>query len=92
MMPHCREEFMFDDYLKRSMTYAEYIKLIDDLLSHGKNTGPNQSEAMFNYGKINRKRMQRVEKTIELDQNVIAGGEKYETPGNLADHNRRLVR
>lgn len=62
---------MFKDYLERSMTYAEYIKLIDDLLLEGKTTGPSQSEAMFNYGRINRQRMHRLEKTIDLNDSVI---------------------
>lgn len=52
------------NYIEKSMTYAEYIKLIDDLLLDGKTTGPNQSEAMFNYGKLNRQRMHRLEKTV----------------------------
>jgi hypothetical protein len=52
------------------MTYAEYIKLIDDLLLDGKTTGENQSEAMFNYGKLNRQRMHRLEKTVVLDDSV----------------------
>ncbi len=52
------------------MTYAEYIKLIDDLLLDGKTTGENQSEAMFNYGKLNRQRMRRLEKTIRLNDSL----------------------
>ena len=52
------------------MTYAEYIKLIDDLLLDGKTTGTNQSEAMFNYGKLNRQRMHRLEKTVVLGDSV----------------------
>ena len=52
------------EYLDKSMTYAEYVKLIDDLLLDGKTTGPNQSGAMFNYGKLNRQRMHRLEKTV----------------------------
>ena len=52
------------------MTYAEYIKLIDDLLLDGKTTGTNQSEAMFNYGKLNRQRMHRLEKTIVLNDSL----------------------
>lgn len=52
------------------MTYAEYIKLIDDLLLDGKTTGENQSEAMFNYGKLNRQRMHRLEKTVKLNDSV----------------------
>jgi len=57
-------------YIERSMTFAEYIKLIDDLLLDGKTTGPNQSEAMFNYGKLNRQRMHRLEKTIRLNDSL----------------------
>ena len=52
------------------MTYAEYIKLIDDLLLDGKTTGANQSEAMFNYGKLNRQRMRRLEKTVRLNDSL----------------------
>ncbi len=59
------------EYIKKSMCYAEYIKLIDDLLMDGKTTGPNQSEAMFNYGKLNRQRMHRLEKTIKLNDSVV---------------------
>jgi hypothetical protein len=44
--------------------------LIDDLLLDGKTTGPNQSEAMFNYGKLNRQRMHRLEKTIALNESL----------------------
>ena len=57
-------------YLEKSLTFAEYIKLIDDLLLDGKTTGPNQSEAMFNYGKLNRKRMHRLEKTVVLNESL----------------------
>ncbi len=54
------------EYLEKSMTFAEYVKLIDDLLIAGKTTGTVQSEAMFNYGKLNRQRMHRLEKTVKL--------------------------
>ena len=55
------------NYIENSMTFAEYLKMIDDLLAEGKTTGENQSEAMFNYGKLNRQRMKRLEKTVELN-------------------------
>ncbi|MGI8789082.1 MAG: thioredoxin family protein [Pyrinomonadaceae bacterium] len=58
------------NYTEKSMTYAEYLKLIDDLLADGKTTGENQSEAMFNYGKLNRQRMKRLGKTIELNESL----------------------
>ena len=58
------------NYLEKSMSFAEYIKLIDDLLLDGKTTGPNQSDAMFNYGKLNRQRMHRLEKTVGLSESL----------------------
>jgi len=57
-------------YIEKSMTFAEYLKLIDDLLAQEKTTGENQSEAMFNYGKLNRQRMKRLEKTVELNESL----------------------
>jgi len=66
-----KAEMELRKYLGRGMTYAEYVKLIDDLLRDGKTTGPNQSERMFNYGKLNRQRMHRLEKTVGLRADVI---------------------
>ena len=63
-------------YIEKSMTYAEYIKLIDDLLMDGKTTGAVQSEAMFNYGKLNRQRMHRLEKTVKLNDSLKEKAEK----------------
>ncbi len=57
-------------YVEKSLTYAEYLKLIDDLLAQGKTTGENQSEEMFHYGKLNRQRMKRLEKTVELNESL----------------------
>ncbi|MBA2620924.1 MAG: thioredoxin family protein [Acidobacteria bacterium] len=57
-------------YVEKSLTYAEYLKLIDDLLAQEKTTGENQSEEMFHYGKLNRQRMKRLEKTVELNESL----------------------
>lgn len=57
-------------YVEKSMTFTEYLKLIDDLLAQGKTTGENQSEAMFNYGKLNRQRMKRLDKKVELNESL----------------------
>jgi hypothetical protein len=54
-------------FIEKSITFSEYLQLIDDLLVEGKTTGSNQSEAMFGYGKLNRQRMKRLEKTVELN-------------------------
>ena len=60
------------EYIEKAMIYAEYVYLIDGLLADGKTTGPNQSEAMFGYGKINRQRMHRLQKTVDLSEGVRA--------------------
>ncbi len=60
------------EYLEKAMTFAEYEKCIDDLLAEGKTTGPNQSEAMVGYGRLNRQRMERLGKTVELGNEVRA--------------------
>ncbi len=62
--------FEIKQYVEKSMTYAEYIKLIDDLLIDGKTTGENQSEAMFGYGKLNRQRVRRLEKTVVINDSL----------------------
>ncbi|MCA1638868.1 MAG: thioredoxin family protein [Acidobacteria bacterium] len=57
-------------YLEKSITFAEYLNLIDNLLLEGKTTGENQSEQMFHYGKLNRQRMKRLEKTVKLNDSL----------------------
>ena len=66
-----RGQRIVEKYLKKSLSYAEYVKLIDDLLLEGKTTGTNQSYAMFNYGKLNRQRMHRLEKTVTLEPETV---------------------
>lgn len=60
------------EYIDKAMTFAEYEKLIDDLLEDGKTTGANQSAAMVGYGKLNRQRMHRLEKTVEINERTRA--------------------
>jgi len=63
-------------YIDKAMSFSEYVSLIDKLLAEGKTTGLKQSEAMLGYGKLNRQRMARLEKTIATDdvsRETIAG-------------------
>ena len=55
-------------YLDKSYSFGEYVSLIDRLLTEARTTGPNQSEAMVGYGRLNRQRMARLEKTVSLDE------------------------
>lgn len=58
------------EYIEKAMTFAEVEQLIDQLLADDKTTGPNQSEAMVGFTRLNRQRMQRLEKTVELGEEV----------------------
>ena len=66
------------NYIEKSITFAEYLKLINDLLAEGKTTGENQSEAMFNYGKLNRQRMKRLGNTVELNESLAEKARQVE--------------
>jgi len=52
-------------------TYSDYRKLVDSKFEQGRTTGPNQSEALLDYTKMNIHRMNRLDKTIDLDSELI---------------------
>ena len=57
--------------LFNSHSYAEYRKLVTDLLSEGKSTGNDQSESLTHYTTLNEARMNRLEKTIKISEETI---------------------
>jgi hypothetical protein len=59
-------------YLQKAISYPAYKSLIDELVTAGKTTGPDQSEAMVHYTQLNQQRMHRVEKTIQILPDVAA--------------------
>ncbi|WP_264535317.1 thioredoxin family protein [Flavobacterium sp. N1736] len=58
--------------LFNSYSYPEYRKLVTDLLSEEKSTGNEQSESLTHYTKLNEARMNRLEKTIKISEDVIS--------------------
>lgn len=60
------------EYLEKSMTFTDYISLVDRLLAEGKTTGPIQNEAKVEFTKLNRYRINRLEKTIVLGDTIKA--------------------
>lgn len=52
--------------ITHGLSYPEYRLLIDRLLKEGKTTGPDQSEKMISYARLNQQRMQRIEKQFDL--------------------------
>ena len=57
--------------LENSMDYDSYRKLMDELVEKEASTGPDQSESMINYTKLNARRYRRWEKTLKLDENSL---------------------
>jgi len=53
------------------LTYTDYRKLVDHLLAAGETTGPDNSDAMLHYTKMNVQRMNRVDKTTVLNEETL---------------------
>ena len=52
--------------MAEGLDYQAYRTLVDELVAAGKTTGPNQSEAMVGYTKMNAVRMKRLDKTTRI--------------------------
>ncbi|MFY0602642.1 MAG: thioredoxin family protein [Flavobacteriaceae bacterium] len=66
--------------LQKAITYPAYRKLVSELLLQGKSTGPNQSDSLLNYSKLNDKRMNRLDKTTKLTEDTISTIKKIKAP------------
>lgn len=58
--------------LAGAYTYQAYRQLVDDLLAQGKTTGPEQSEELTAYTDLNVKRMERLDKTVQVQPALAA--------------------
>lgn len=56
---------------KTGLTYPKYQAMVDALVKQGKTTGPDQSEKMVNYTKLNASRMHRWVKTTKVGNEVV---------------------
>ena len=59
------------NYIEKAMTFDEYSRLIDRVVAEGKTTGPNQSEELAQYTKLNQARMRRLFRTSELNESLL---------------------
>jgi hypothetical protein len=59
-------EQLIKDSLKISFDYLRYRKLTAELAEVGQTTGPNQTESLIFYTKLNNQRMNRLDKTLLL--------------------------
>ena len=60
-----------DKIINQSLSYTEYRNFVNQLITEGKTTGNTQSEKLLEFTKLNAQRMNRLDKTIQLDENVI---------------------
>ncbi|MFU8812563.1 MAG: thioredoxin family protein [Balneolaceae bacterium] len=74
------KEVITRDLVNAAMTYEEYRNMIDDLMSSGKTTGENHSEAMLHYTKMNVHRMKRHDKRTELSDDMKETLSRIERP------------
>ena len=58
------------EHLSKSISYPEYLQLLEKLMAGGKTTGLNRSEEYLGYTKINLQRMRRLDKTIILNDEL----------------------
>ena len=56
--------------LENSFSYADYRKKVTSLIAEGKSTGHEQSEDLLKYSELNETRMNRLEKTISISEEV----------------------
>lgn len=57
---------------KEALAYTSYRELVDELLARGETTGPDNSEEMLHYSKMNVQRMNRVDKTAVLSEELLS--------------------
>jgi len=71
-----------DNIINKSLTkaksYVDYKRMILDLLKEGKSTGLDQNEDLFNFSKLNDKRMKRLDKHTKLSENAKLKTEKVQ--------------
>jgi hypothetical protein len=65
------EQVITPDIVDEAMDYEEYRRMIDELLEQGKTTGSNHSEEMVQYTEMNVQRMNRLDKQVELSDDLV---------------------
>lgn len=66
--------------LENTYTYQEYRDLVKTLLAEGKSTGPEQSDYILNYSKLNNSRMKRLDKTTKISDESAQAIQRLATP------------
>jgi hypothetical protein len=62
---------IFQSALQNSLSYSAYRTLVSKLIGEGKSTGNEQTSDLLHYSELNEVRMKRLEKTLQLDSEVL---------------------
>ncbi len=65
------EQVITPEVISNAMDYGEYRRMIDELLEQNKTTGTNHSEQMVEYTRMNVQRMNRIDKQLELSDELV---------------------
>ena len=57
--------------LKRTFSYEDYLEYVEELISKGLSSGPDQSEKNTHFTKLNFQRLKRVFRTLQLTDEII---------------------
>jgi len=68
------------EQIAQGQSYQEFRTMVDELLTKDQTTGTNHSEAYLNYTKLNVSRMQRLDKTLKLNDETNAVLSRQYTP------------
>lgn len=72
--------FLFDKYIRKALSYDAYVSLVKDLLSENSTTGINQTEDLVAYTKLNVQRMERLQKTVVISDDLQKAVQQIATP------------
>lgn len=65
---------------EKGISYGTFLQLTKELLNHGKTTGTNQGADYVNYTKLNIHRMKRLDKSVEINDDLKTVISKIKTP------------
>lgn len=71
---------LIEESITKSMSYQDYRTLVAKLVEEDGTTGPNQTEALIEYTKMNDRRMKRWDKTLKISEEAQAQISNNEKP------------
>jgi len=69
---------IIEEGLQKATTYKEYRELVSSLVKEEKSTGDTQNESLTNYSMLNDRRMNRLDKTIKLSEEIIEKATRFD--------------